>query len=442
MVNSRWSCLCVCIFCTTVFSENIDPGKQWGSWRGPVGTGIAPHGNPPTTWSEDENIRWKTPIPGSGHSTPVVWGDRIYVTTAIPHGEHIAAEFDRNHGAHDNVAPDRRFKFDILAINRRDGSVLWQKTLRDEQPHDGTHETGGWASASPITDGEHVFAYFGSSGLYCLTPDGEPVWEKDLGDMLTRHSHGEGSSTALHEDTLIVNWDHEGDSFVVALEKCTGREKWRKSRDEMTSWSSPLIVKHGKKTQVVIPATNRVRSYDLDNGDVLWECAGLSRNVVATPVAGHGLVFVANSYDWQAMLAIDLSKATGDITGTSAIVWTKDRHTPYVPSPLLYDDQLYYTKHLQAFVSSVDARTGKLHFGPERLKGIDLIFASPVAAAGHIYIVSRNGNTAVLKHGTEFKPIALNKLDDSFSASPVIVGRDLYLRGETHLYCISESKTK
>lgn len=442
MSMMRWICVCVCILCSAVFAEKLDPKKQWGSWRGPLNSGVAPHGHPPKRWSEHENVRWKIPIPGSGHGTPVVWGNHIYITTAIPYGETLHAEFDHDHGAHDNLANDRRMKFDIIAIDRRDGSVVWRKTLRDQQPHDGTHETGTWASASPITDGEHVFAYFGSYGLYCLTPDGELVWEKDFGDMLTRHSHGEGSSVALHKDTLIVNWDHEGDSFIVALEKYSGDEKWRKPRAEMTSWSSPLIVEHNDKTQVIVAATGRTRSYDIDTGEVLWECAGLSRNVVATPVAGHGMVFVANSYDWQALLAIDLNKAKGDITDTSAIVWKKNRHTPYVPTPLLYEDQLYYTKHLQAFVSSVDARTGKTHFGPERLKGIDMIFASPVAAAGHVYIVSRNGNTAVLKHGKEFKPIALNKLDGSFSASPVIVGDDLYLRGETHLYCLSESKKK
>ncbi len=418
--------------------QGADALDQWPRWRGPLGNGVAPRGDPPVEWSESKNIRWKVPILGLGHSTPIIWGDEIFLTAAISHGLALPHTDAHAPGAHDNLAPLRLQEFVLIALNRADGSVRWQRTLRDQRPHEGTHETGSWASNSPVTDGEHVFAHFGSRGLYCLDMDGALVWEKDLGDMRTLHGHGEGSSPTLHGDTLIVNWDHEGQSFVAALDKRTGKQRWKVARDEVTSWATPLVVVHQGKPQVVIAATGRTRSYDLATGRVIWECAGLSRNVVASPVAADGMVFVASSYDFRAMLAIRLDRAKGDITGSDAVAWTRNRHTPYVPSPLLYDDHLYFLRHYQGFLTCVAAKTGKRWYGPQRLAGIANVFASPVGAAGRVYIVSRNGTTMVISHGSKFNLLARNHLDDSFSASPAIVGSELYLRGERNLYCIAK----
>lgn len=419
-------------------SRRSDPRDQWPQWRGPLGTGVAPSGDPPVEWSEEKNVRWKIAIPGKGHSTPIVWGDRIFVTTAVPHGDAVAVEDRHAHGAHDNMPSSRRQNLVVLAIDRGDGTILWERTVRSDRPHEGTHVTGSWASNSAVTDGEHLFAFFGSGGLYCLDMDGKQVWQKDLGDMQSRHGHGEGSSPALHGDTLVVNWDHQGESLVVALDKRTGEQLWKAARDEITSWSTPLVVEHGGKAQVVIAATKRVRAYDLATGEVVWECSGLSRNVVASPVAAGGFVYVANSYDWQAMLAIRLAGAKGDITDTDAVAWTRDRDTPYVPSPLLYDDMLFFLKHNQGFLTNLNAKTGKPLFGPQRLGGIGNVFASPVGAAGRVYIVDRNGTAVVVKRGAEFELLARNRLEDSFSASPAVVGNELYLRGERSLYCIAE----
>jgi len=210
------------------------------------------------------------------------------------------------------------------------------------------------------------------------------------------------------------------------------------ARDEITSWSTPLIVEHEGKAQVVVSATKRVRSYDLADGKLIWECGGLSRNVVASPVAGDGFVYVANSYDWQAMLAIRLAAARGDITDTDAVTWTLNRHTPYVPSPILYGESLCFLKHNQGALTCVNAKTGKPLFGPQRLAGIRNVFASPVGAADRIYIVDRDGSAVVVKRGAEFELLARNRLDDSFSASPAVVGNELFLRGERTLYCIAE----
>ncbi len=414
-------------------------GKQyWPQWRGPLGTGVSPDANPTVEWSEDKNIRWKLALPGTGHSTPIVWGDHVFVTSAVPYGSFVDPVTTHAPGAHDYVAPTQRYKFMLLAINRADGTIIWERTLREGLPHEGSHSTGSLASNSPVTDGEHLIAFFGSRGLYCLDMDGELQWETDLGDMETLHAHGEGSSPALYGDTLVVNWDHEGQSFVVAFDKRTGEQRWKVARDEVSSWSTPLVVEHGGKPQVIISATKRVRSYDLATGRVIWECAGLSSNVVASPVAADGMVFVCSSYDFQAMLAIRLEGATGDITGTGNVVWTLDRLTSYVPSPLLYGERLYFLRHNQGTLSILEAKTGQIRDGPFRLGGIGNVFASPVGAANRVYITDRRGRTLVLSHGAPPEILALNRLNDSFSASPALVEDELYLRGEQNLYCIAE----
>ncbi len=422
--------------------KRIDPLDCWAQWRGPLGTGVAPRGKPPIQWSENENIRWKTALPGLGHSTPVVWGDRIFLTTAIPFGEKVgdADAHQHAHGAHNNTAADRKMNFVVMAIDRRDGTILWQKTVLRERPHESTHETGSWASASPVTDGKRVIASFGSRGIFCLDMKGERLWQLDLGDMRTKHGHGEGSSPALHGHVLVVNWDHDDDSFVMAIDSRTGKPLWRTPRNETTSWSSPLIVEVDGKPQVIISATNRVRGYDLVTGRVIWECGGLSGNVVATPVAAGGMVYAANSYETREMLAIRIAGAKGDITGTDAVLWTRHRNTPYVPSPVLIGNALCFLKHYQGILTCVDAKSGEVLLGPERLPGVDNVFASLAGADDRIYITDRDGTTAVIQRGTKLNVLAQNQLDDSFSASPVIVGRDLLLRGERHLYCITNAK--
>jgi outer membrane protein assembly factor BamB len=404
-----------------------------------MANGVAPTANPPLRWSENENLRWKTPLPGKGHSTPIVFGDHVFLTAAVPQGEKQQPVYDHAPGTHDNVPVTHRHQFVVLAVSRHDGRILWTNIAHETFPHEGGHETGSLASNSPVTDGERLYAFFGSRGLYCLSLDGELRWKKDFGQMQTLHAHGEGSSPVLHGDTLIVCWDHEGDSFLAALDKRTGKEFWKVARDEKTSWSTPLVVEHEGRTQVVVSATSRVRSYDLASGALLWECAGLSRNVVSSPVAGHGMVFAGNSYDWQAMLAVHLAGARGDITDTPRVAWKLNRLTPYVSSPLLYDDTLYFLRHNQNILSRLEPVSGKPRGEPLRLEGIrDFIFASPVGAAGRIYITARDGVTIVLRHDRDNAVLARNQLDDVFSASPALVDKELYLRGERFLYCISE----
>ena len=423
--------------CTGSLSESAE--ANWPAWRGPLATGVGPLANPPIAWSEQKNIRWKRAIPGRGHSSPIVWGERIFLTTAIPFGEEVRPRLPERPGAHDNLAKTQNHEFAVLALSRQNGSILWQQSVYKELPHEAGHVTGSLASASPVTDGESVFAYFGSRGLYCLNMDGKFLWKARLGEMHTKHGHGEGSSPVLHADTLVVNWDHEEGSFIVAFDKRTGTQRWKVARKEDTSWATPIVVQHEGKAQVIVPGTNRIRAYDLSNGEVLWECGGLSSNVVASPVAAEGVVYSGSSYDTRALLAIRLDSARGDITGTKQVLWTRHRGTPYVPSPLLYGNWLYTLQHYQGVLSRLDVKTGEDRGGPFRLPAITSVYSSPVGAAGRVYVTSRDGVTQVIGHGDKIpKELSVNRLDDTISASPALVGKDLILRGEHYLYCIAE----
>ena len=420
------------------FSDGPRDDRYWAQWRGPVDNGVAIQADPPVQWSEEKNIRWKIPLMGHGTSSPVVWADRIFLTSVLEQGDEMELPAGIRPGAHNNTDKVQKTQFIVLGINRTDGEILWQTTVRTSIPHESRHETGSYASASPITDGERVYAFFGSNGLYCLDWEGDVLWEIDLGDMHTKHGHGEGSSPTLYGNTLVVNWDHEEQSFVVAMDKHTGKELWRNERDEPTSWSSPHVLVHEGDTQVVISAANRIRSYNLDTGELIWECGGLSHNVVAGPVSMDGYVICGSSYEKQAILGIQLDGARGDITGTDQVAWIRRWDTPYVPSLLLYQEKVYFLRHYQGVLTCLYAKTGKEVYARARLPGIGNVYASPVAADGRIYITSLEGRTLVLTAGAEPEVLSVNELDDSFSASAALVGKELFLRGENYLYCISE----
>jgi hypothetical protein len=425
-----------------VFAANArDDLHYWPQWRGPLTTGLAPYADPPIEWSENKNIRWKSGIPGFGHSTPVVWGEYLYLTSAKAYGESSVPKRANAYMAHDNVATVQHQEFIVLAVRRANGQIAWQKTVHRELPAEGGHNTASLASNSPVTEGKRIYASFGSRGLFCLDLKGNILWTKDFGEMLTKHAHGEGSSPVLYENTIVVNWDHEGESFVIALDKRTGEQQWKSPRDEVTSWATPIVVNHNGRPQVIVSGTGRIRGYDLATGKTLWECGGLSANVVASPVSDKGIVFAGSSYEKQALLAIRLQDATGDITDSKQIVWFRRFGTPYVPSLLLVDGSLYYLRHYQGVLSRVDTRTGEDQGGPFRMKGIGDVYASPVSADGRIYITDREGTTLVLSHEITGDPqiLAKNKLDDSFSASAALADREFYLRGEKHLYCISNN---
>jgi outer membrane protein assembly factor BamB len=412
-------------------AEGTAPWWPW--WRGPLGNGVSPDGDPPLRWSERHNVRFKVRIDGDGLATPVVWGDRIYVLSA----RSLEAGDGARPAADASGVPLTKQRFLVTAYDRHDGSVEWQRVAVERMPHESHHLESGWATASPVTDGERLYAHFGSAGTFAYTLAGELLWKVDLGDMTARLGYGEGSSPALWRDTLVINWDHEGDSFVVALDARTGEERWRKPRPgEPTSWSTPLIREHEGRVHVIVAAHGRTRGYDVRNGEELWSLSGLGMNVIPTPIYDAGTLYLASGKrDSPRMQAVDLRGARGDLDGSSAVRWTRDRDTPYVSTPLLYRGQLYFFRHVQSFLTSVDAATGKSLF-TERV-GLGNVFASPVAAAGRIYLLGRGGKALVLAPGPRLEVLAENQLDDGFDASPVIVGGFLYLRGRRFLYALS-----
>ena len=437
------------IIAASAANPAADVNENWPQWRGPMANGVAPAGDPPIEWAADRNIKWKVEIPGRGSATPIVWGETIFILTAAPTDKRAPGKeatpvetppATAAQAKPRNLQPEFVQQFIVIAISRQDGRTLWQKIVREELPHEGwnPNATITWASSSPVTDGQMVFAYFGSRGLYALDMKGNVKWERDFGDMDTG-GFGEGSSPVLDGDRLVVNWDHLGESFIVALDKNTGRELWRTARDEKTTYSTPLIVEHDGKKQVITAGTRKIRSYDLADGRLLWEGPGLTNSCVASPVHANGVVYPMCGYGGSALYAIRLSQAKGDITAApQAFAWKYDRDTPWVPSPLLYGDELYFLKVNSGILSVFNARTGEKLYGEQRLEGVSNVYASPVGVAGRVYIAGRDGGVAVIQRGPQFKLLALNQLDDGFDASPVVVGDEIYLRGRKHLYRISK----
>ncbi|MEO5960414.1 MAG: PQQ-binding-like beta-propeller repeat protein, partial [Opitutaceae bacterium] len=402
--------------------------SNWSSWRGPTGQGLAPAAQPPTAWSEEKNIRWKTRIPGLGFSTPIVWEDRIFLLTAIetseerraapaPAAEAPPAGGRRKGGGGPAAgpAPTKVYEFAVIALDRASGKIVWQKTARREVPHEGRHATTSFASASPVTDGERLWVPFGSRGFYCYDLQGNLLWENDLGDMKVRGAFGEGSSPVLAGDLLLIAWDHEEQSCIVALDKKTGAEVWRKNREERSSWSTPLIVEVGGKLQAIVAASNRTRSYDAATGEPIWEASGLTGNVIPTPVVGHGMVYVMSGYSGSSIQAIKLT-SRGDVTGTPNVVWQLRQSAPYAPSPVLSGELLFVSKSNDPYLSCVDALNGAFYYRDQALPGVRGIYASPLAANGYVYIVGREGTTLVIRDAARFEIVATNKLNDKIDA--------------------------
>jgi outer membrane protein assembly factor BamB len=462
---------------TAAPQPSTEAAKHWPQWRGPLQNGVAPQGDPPTEWTETKNVKWKLKIPGDGDATPIIWGDKVFVLTAIPTGKKAepkaadasdvfrrmadapAVTFGQVQqapqgqqrggpggegrgrggpgGRGGGGPPTEIHQWAVICVDRNTGKVLWQKVAREEVPHEGHQQNNTYASYSPVTDGEQLYVSFGSWGVYCYDFNGDLKWHRDLGKMRSILGFGEGGSPALHDGKLVINWDHEGEDFITALDTKTGETLWKTARDERMTWTTPLIVKTDKGTQVVVPASGKTRSYDLATGKLLWECAGQTANVIPSAVTGHGLVYAISGFKGWSLQAIRYDR-TGDLTDTDAVVWSVKKSTPYVPSPLLYDDLLYFFSNNNNILSCYEARTGKPLIDAQRVEGLGDVYASPVGASGRVYLVGRDGRAVVLKQGSQLESLASNKLDDRFDASPAIVGKQLFLRGHQNLYCIAE----
>jgi outer membrane protein assembly factor BamB len=422
-------------------AEKLDPLTQWPHWRGPLANGSAPGATPPLKWDAATNVAWKAAVPGRGASTPIVWGDQVFLLTAIDTGKKadpkdLPAKADPKFEKK-TTAPDTYHQFVVLAYDRGTGKELWRRTVAERVPHEGHHFSHSYAAGSPTTDGKRLYLSFGSFGVYCLGLDGKPVWSRDLGRMETRLGWGEASTPAVHDGKVFLTWDHEGKSFITALDADTGKTLWKVDRDEPTSWATPLVVSRNGRTQVVTPGTRQVRSYDAADGKVLWTSEGLTVNCIPSPLLHGDEVIVMAGYRGSKGASISLD-ASGDVTGSDKVRWTISKATPYVPSPTLAGDRLWFTQTNEGILTSVDVKTGKVVIDRARLNAISSMYASPLAAAGRLYLTSREGVTVVLRQADKLETLAVNRLGEAVDASPVAVGRQLFLRGDKHLWCFEE----
>ena len=414
--------------------------SHWPQWRGPANTGVAGQAAP-TTWSDTSNVAWKVEIPGRGFSTPAVWGDRIFLTTAIPTGKPAPAPAPdpAPQGRRGRQAPPpAEHRFVVMALDRATGKVLWEKTATVATPHEGYHHMyGSFASNSPVTDGERVYASFGSRGLYVYDMNGNELWTKDYGVKLTmRLQFGEGAAPVLHDGRLIMLMDHNGESFLSMLDAATGKEIWRVARDGSNNWSTPAVFTHDGRRQIVVSAPAAVHAYDFETGESIWSATGLGHNTIPQPVRHDDLVWVMSGYRNPMGMAIRLG-GKGDVTGTERVVWTQDRGMSYTASPVIHDGVLYMITDT-AMVSAFDIETGKPLYHQVRLPKPYNIKASPVVAGGHIYFATEEGDVVVAKTGPELEIVATNAMaDQSFIASPVMPGGEIFLRSRTHLIKIA-----
>lgn len=476
------ACVLYGVAATEVTAAEATSG-DWANWRGPAFNGSSASAKPPVKWSEDENIRWKVAIEGKGSSSPIIWGDKLFLLTAVPVEGEKPAEEEKEPEATPSEAPQPReesadrprrgpggfpggpggpggrgprgrggfgggaapttpMDFTVVCLNKSTGEKIWSTVAVQATPHEAGHNTNTFASASAVTNGEILVAFFGSRGIYCYDMNGQLIWKRDLGKQQTRNAFGEGSTPALYKNMVIIPWDHEGDSFVVALDATTGEELWKVDRDEATSWATPIVAEHNGTAQVILNGSTRVRSYDVATGKLIWECGGQATNPIATPIIYDGKAICMTGYRGYAVYAISLD-AKGDVTDNDDyIAWSRSDVGPYIASATLMNDRLYVTKARDGVLYGLDAKTGETLFGPERLPETSTLYSSLVGADGKVYISDRDGTTVVLEDGPEFKVLAVNQLPEGIDASLALSGNQLFLRSEGHLYCIQAADAK
>ena len=382
--------------------------KYWPVWRGPSGQGLA-SGTYPDAWSATENVAWKKPVPGNGNSSPIVWGDRIFLTTAYENGRRLS----------------------LVAFRRSDGTQLWE-TFAPAGRTGRAHYKNGHASATPATDGTHVYASFGSRGLAAFDFNGGLVWHKDLGDV--DNYHGAAGSPLLYKNRVILYQDFDSGSFVAAFDARTGKELWRTPRRAFVGWGTPVAVRVAGRDEIIVSSQSAVTAYDPDTGKELWVCDGNSFEVIPTPVVGHGLVF-ASSGRVGPTLAIRPG-GRGNVTRTH-LAWTSPKGSPFVPSPILYGDQLYMVNDMASIVTAFEAATGKVlwqgRLGVAQREGFS---ASPVAIDGKIFFTNDQGETFVLRAGPTFELIRTNRIGETTLASPALVDGRWYIRTDRSLIAI------
>ena len=417
---------------------------NWPQWRGPGGLGLSVEAGISTSWSEAENIIWKTPIEGRGHSSPIVWGDRIFLTTAIEGGVIPAAQAPIHYMQGQvfkhpqSVGSDHSHTLKVLAIDRHSGEPLWSEVAYEGQVYDDRHQASSYASPTMVTDGELVYAYFGSQGVYAYDFDGEPVWRADLGNIATM-GVGLGTSPVLFEGLLIINADEdEGEkSFIVALDKKTGDEIWKKPRPVEVSWSTPLLIEDNSgRTQLLTSGNEHLISYDPATGEELWRLDGLLNNAIHAPLYNGELVFMTAGYPRSVIKAIRL--VDGPDGPAAEFVWEYKKGAAYVSSNIVYGDYLYVTND-KGIITCLDAGTGEIVYEGGRIPvPASMLMSSLLVVDGKILLSTPEGDTFFIRTGPEFEVVSSSSIDEPIAATPAIVDGKIYLRGTGHLYAIGD----
>ena len=386
-----------------------DGGRHWPRWRGPSGQGVVEGTGYPDTWSDTTNVRWKTAVPGSGHSSPIIWGDRIFLTTSRNRGRRVS----------------------ILSFRRSDGELLWETDAPEGRP-ESTHGKNSPAAATATTDGERVYASFGSRGILAVDFDGTVVWHREFGRIA--NYHGPAGSPLLYRDTIIIYQDQNGGAFVTALDRRTGETRWRTDRSASVGWGTPIAISVGDHDELIVSSQRQVQSYDPVTGAELWSCGGNLFEVIPTPAVGHGLVFCSSGRAGPT-LAIRPG-GQGDVTDTH-VAWKTTRGSPFVPSPLVYGDYLYLVNDMSSIITCLNAKTGETmwqeRLGRPRREGVS---ASPVVVDDKLFVTNDEGITFVLKTGPTFELLHTNDIGANTLASPALVDGTWYLRTSGELIAI------
>ena len=419
---------------------------NWPQFRGEGARGVA-EDDPrlPETWSPTENVAWRTPLPGMAWSGPIVWDDRVFLTNCVAAGDVETVKKGLYFGGNRPKPPTDEHRWTALALDLESGKKLWETEAHKGVPETPRHLKNSFASETPATDGERLYAHFGHLGTFCYDLDGEPVWSKRWPPRATRYGWGTAASPVLHQGRLYIVNDNDDESSLTALEAATGKEIWRVARDEKSNWATPFIWEHDGRTEIVTPGTNKVRSYDLD-GKVLWELGGMSSIVIPTPFTAHGLLYVTSGYvgdETRPVFAIrpgasgDISLREGE-TSNDAIAWSLPQGGPYNPSPLVYGD-LYYTLYDRGFLTCHNARTGEEVYGKQRIDRESNAFtASPWAYNGKLFCLSEDGDCFVIEAGEQYRLAGKNSLGELTMATPAISQGSLVIRTAEAVYRIEK----
>lgn len=415
---------------------------NWPQWRGPDGSGVSNEKNLPSEWSPTKNIKWKTPIEGRAHSSPIVWGKLIFLTTAVEGAEVAGAKAakhmlgDKEFVHPDSIGANKKHTFKVLAIDRESGKIVWQSTAWEGTPYDDRHRKSSYAASTPATDGKMVYAWFGSEGLYAYDFKGKLAWKAQVGNIATL-GMGTATSPILYENVVIVQADEDNGetSTIVAFDKKTGKEVWKESRKGVqVSWSTPMLVRTAKRAELIASGTEFIIAYDPATGKELWRHKGVESNSIPSPVANNEFVYLVAGYPTKIAMAIRLGQ-TGDLTGTPNAIWKYAKGTAYVPSPILYGDYLYLTTD-RGILTALDAKTGEVKYEGGRTPVPATFTASPVAFEGKILMTSEDGDTFIIKAGPKHEIIGTNSIGEPVYASPAIADGRIFIRGEKHLYAI------